>query len=142
MKGAVGTGHRGWKLGAMVVVGTLALLVTSARAEQKDNAGKQLYLKYCSPCHGESGKGDGVVATFLRPKPTDLTQISKKSEFPFMDVASAIDGSKLVRAHGDSEMPVWGELFKEEATSPMARQAEVRGRVMLITEYVRSIQAK
>jgi len=30
-------------------------------------------------------------------------------------VMSAIDGSRAVRAHGDREMPVWGEIFRKEA---------------------------
>lgn len=36
-------------------------------------AGKKLYESNCSPCHGETGKGDGKAATQLNPKPADLT---------------------------------------------------------------------
>jgi mono/diheme cytochrome c family protein len=34
--------------------------------------GEQLFAVYCTPCHGASGKGDGVVATKYVP-PADLT---------------------------------------------------------------------
>jgi mono/diheme cytochrome c family protein len=101
-------------------------------------------LKYCSACHGDSGKGDGVVSGFLQPRPTDLTQIAKKAggTFPFLRVMQEIDGTKPVRAHGDSAMPVWGESFRRDVPEEvLGRQLQVRGRLMLITEYLESIQA-
>jgi hypothetical protein len=30
-------------------------------------------------------------------------------------IMSAIDGSRIVRAHGDREMPDWGEIIRKEA---------------------------
>jgi mono/diheme cytochrome c family protein len=35
--------------------------------------GRRLYFKYCSPCHGISGSGDGYNAVNLDPRPRDLT---------------------------------------------------------------------
>jgi mono/diheme cytochrome c family protein len=35
-------------------------------------AGERLYVVYCTPCHGPSGKGDGLVATKFVP-PADLS---------------------------------------------------------------------
>ena len=34
---------------------------------------RTLYRSRCAPCHGESGKGDGVGAAALNPKPRDYT---------------------------------------------------------------------
>ena len=109
-----------------------------------DVPGKETYVRYCGACHGPDGKGDGIAGTFMRPKPTDLTQIAKnnKGEFSFMRVMQSIDGRATVRAHGDPQMPVWGEVFTTEANSPTSRQTEVRGKVMAITDYIRSIQEK
>jgi mono/diheme cytochrome c family protein len=106
--------------------------------------GKETYVRYCGACHGPGGKGDGIAGTFMRPKPTDLTQIAKqnKGEFPANRVMQTIDGRNTVRAHGDPQMPVWGEIFTEQGSSPMARQNEVRGKVIAITDYIRSIQEK
>ena len=111
-------------------------------AEERVDGGKELYGRHCAACHGVRGKGDGVVGTFLRPKPTDLTQMTKKAggKFPFYETMLVVDGRTAVRAHGDPDMPVWGELFTAEATASVNRQAEVRGKVMMITEYVQSLQ--
>ncbi|MAF33650.1 MAG: cytochrome c [Desulfobacterales bacterium] len=39
--------------------------------------GKRLFQKLCLPCHGESGKGDGIYwASALDLTPTDLTRFS------------------------------------------------------------------
>ena len=36
-------------------------------------AGQKLFVAQCASCHGEGGKGDGVAAEVLDPKPRDLT---------------------------------------------------------------------
>jgi mono/diheme cytochrome c family protein len=127
------------------VLGAAAVLVLAARgAEAAAEPGKAVYLRYCSACHGEGGKGDGVVSGFMRPKPTDLTALAKnnKGELPYGSLVQVIDGRQTVRAHGDPDMPVWGEIFKAEAKSPMAREAFVRGKILLIIEYLESVQQK
>src|SRR5512136_1169434 len=37
-------------------------------------AGKPLYLRECSGCHGERGDGAGPAAEFLDPRPRDFTK--------------------------------------------------------------------
>lgn len=52
----------------------LTMLVVLAQAPAADLArGKTLFGQRCSMCHGENGKGDGVVATSITPAPADLT---------------------------------------------------------------------
>ena len=41
--------------------------------EAQRESGKQLYLKYCSQCHGEKGDGEGYATPHLRPRPRDFT---------------------------------------------------------------------
>lgn len=124
----------------------LSMSIGAASTCAADSAppSKQMYLRYCGACHGPQGKGDGIAGTFIRPKPADLTEIAKKSggEFPFMHVVDVIDGRNTVRAHGDADMPVWGEIFQEQANWDAARRVEMRGRIMLITDYLRAIQEK
>jgi mono/diheme cytochrome c family protein len=114
------------------------------QAAPAETPGKYLYLKYCGACHGVSGKGDGVASGYLRPKPTDLTQLAKAAggEFPYVATMQSIDGTKSVRAHGDPEMPVWGAVFRQDSSVPMERRIDVQGKLMLITDYIRSIQTK
>jgi mono/diheme cytochrome c family protein len=35
--------------------------------------GRDLYMQNCAPCHGETGRGDGVASPNLEPKPKDFT---------------------------------------------------------------------
>jgi mono/diheme cytochrome c family protein len=41
--------------------------------EAQRESGKQLYLKYCSQCHGDTGDGEGYAAVHLRPRPRNFT---------------------------------------------------------------------
>ena len=107
-----------------------------------DEAGRPLYLRYCAACHGREGRGDGPVAPALGEKPTDLTQIAAahRDQFPLQTVVEAIDGTRTVRAHGVSEMPVWGEVFQPDPASP-EQQLLARSKVIAIAGYLRSLQA-
>jgi mono/diheme cytochrome c family protein len=120
----------------------LLVLLGGVAAHAADVAGKETYVRYCGACHGPEGKGDGIAGTFMRPKPIDLTQIAKGNggDFPFMRVMETIDGRRTVRAHGDPQMPVWGEIFDREASAPSGRENQVRTKVMAITEHLRSLQ--
>ena len=72
----------------LMALGSLALLIAlthaaqtgSVRAQAPDlgteaqrESGKQLYLKYCSQCHGDKGDGEGYATPHLRPRPRDFT---------------------------------------------------------------------
>ncbi|MBI3783757.1 MAG: cytochrome c [Deltaproteobacteria bacterium] len=122
----------------------LALIPAVSFAADSANAAKAAYLQYCSACHGEGGKGDGVVSQLMRPKPTDLTVLAKENngEFPFAKVMASIDGRQTLRAHGDPNMPVWGEIFKADTGASMAGEGAIRGKVLLITDHLKSIQQK
>ena len=52
------------------------LAVRPARASTEGGdvkAGRELYVRYCATCHGESGRGDGASAASFASKPADLT---------------------------------------------------------------------
>jgi mono/diheme cytochrome c family protein len=130
----------------LAIASLLATLVSAASAgpAATDDPDHATYLRYCGACHGPAGKGDGVAGTFMNPKPTDLTGIAKKNggDFPFARVMEQIDGTTVVRAHGDPDMPVWGEVFRSQSAWDATRRADVRGKLLLITEHLRSIQEK
>jgi mono/diheme cytochrome c family protein len=41
---------------------------------------KVLYIKYCAPCHGVTGKGDGPANASLNPNPANHTSILMLNE--------------------------------------------------------------
>lgn len=43
-------------------------------------AGKKLYATYCVVCHGDKGKGDGIAAAGLNPRPADHTSAKVQSQ--------------------------------------------------------------
>jgi len=42
--------------------------------------GKTLYMSYCTPCHGDKGRGDGVAAASLSVKPADHSSDNVQKE--------------------------------------------------------------
>lgn len=66
--------------------------------------GTELYKINCVPCHGAKGKGDGVIGTFFKFKPADLTSF---------DVQQNGDGALfLVITNGvEGRMPPLNENF-------------------------------
>src|ERR1035441_33599 len=42
--------------------------------------GKKLYGQYCAVCHGDKGKGDGIAAAGLNPKPANHTAEKVQSQ--------------------------------------------------------------
>lgn len=50
----------------------VAFLTERGFAQNDVSAGKELFKSNCSPCHGESGKGDGPGGQVLPVKPANL----------------------------------------------------------------------
>ena len=42
--------------------------------------GTRIYTKYCTPCHGEKGNGEGPVAATLNPKPANHSSATVQSQ--------------------------------------------------------------
>lgn len=128
----------------IIALAALALFGMPLRARAADaaNPNHEAYLKLCSSCHGPEGKGNGALAPLLTPKPTDLTQLAKKNggEFNALAVYQTISGPRLAPAHGTSEMPVWGEVLRQEPGGSDPRGTELT--LAKIVNYLRSIQAK
>jgi mono/diheme cytochrome c family protein len=104
--------------------------------------GKEMYVQYCSSCHGQDGRGSGAVSAFLKIKVPDLTLLKKNNKgiYPIDKVILAIDGRRKLRSHGDPKMPVWGESFSREVKDAKSAEAATALKEKAIAEYVATLQ--
>jgi mono/diheme cytochrome c family protein len=102
--------------------------------------GDELFKEYCAVCHGNDAKGGGPAADALKKKPADLTQLARKHDgkFPELYVMNFIKGQDVVAAHGNRDMPIWGQIFS--SMSPNADLVQVRTFNLLM--YLEGLQAK
>jgi hypothetical protein len=73
-----------------------------------------------------------------------MTTIAKrhKGVYPLDDVMTTIDGRRIVRGHGDRDMPVWGEKFHTEAKGTKYPELTTLLKAKTIAEYVGTLQIK
>lgn len=76
-------------LARFVMVAVFWILPATSSAQENEilARGRLEYQGYCAVCHGEKGKGDGIMGRYLLIKPADLTQLSKKSGGEFLSGA-------------------------------------------------------
>jgi len=95
-------------------------------------AGATAYQTYCVTCHGASGKGDGVAAAGLNPKPADFSVGAFKYDANGNGVKGEVDDIKAIvhdgaAKHGGSPlMAPWPMLSADQ--------------LQAVAEYVRSLQ--
>ena len=107
-------------------------------------AGRADYEQYCMACHGIDGAGDGPVARYMTPRPSDLRRIAARrgGVFPQTQLQSWIDGRDPIASHGTREMPIWGKAFREESELDQLSEMRVQGRIVLLVQYLESIQVR
>lgn len=110
---------------------------TTFIADDSDISGAEEFIRYCSVCHGLDAKGTGALAKSLKKVPADLTQIKKnnKGHFPFSRIARMVRDGGNVEAHGSTEMPAWGEVFRDHVDPIMSRAL-----IFELTLYLEEIQ--
>jgi mono/diheme cytochrome c family protein len=59
--------------GCAALAGSVRMAAQDVGTPAQRDAGKALYLKHCSQCHGENGDGEGVAALHLHPRPRNFT---------------------------------------------------------------------
>jgi mono/diheme cytochrome c family protein len=123
---------------AVLLLTTPAVAQFPARFLGESLAGKDSFEAYCASCHGSTGRGDGPVAAALKRQPADLTQLADRDDrFPRERIAAVLSGaSRTVAAHGTTEMPIWGPLFRA-----FESDARVRVRIDHLVNYVATLQA-
>ena len=117
-----------------LILTAFVLVLGTQRAWAEENGstttGAILYHTHCAACHGEGGRGDGMVGAALRMPPPDLTLLAHRNNgvFPEVQVSEFIEGTRDVAAHGPRAMPVWGLIFRNRET------------IHKIVEYIRELQ--
>ncbi len=110
-------------------------------AESEVSSGKQMYNDYCAVCHGLDGKGNGPAASALNCKALpDLTTIAQRhnEKSAAMEVKAVLQFGTGSKAHGTSDMPIWGPLFR----SLKGDDSLVKLRIKNLSDYVDSLQQK
>jgi mono/diheme cytochrome c family protein len=136
---------------AVVVAGTATLAGSVAAATRQSEPsqtlqsastphGSSTYRTYCASCHGESARGDGPLATSLRRRPANLTEIAKRNGgvYPREVVFKVIDGRQKVAGHGGPDMPVWGDAFRRSAE--VSDDGAVAMRIQTLVDYLGTLQ--
>lgn len=104
-------------------------------------AGSYAFRTHCASCHGTDGKGEGPMTANLRFQPPDLTLIAKRNggSFPAERVYRIVDGRNPLKGHGGSDMPIWGDAFKNADTG--YDEAHAKARVQSVVDYLKTLQA-
>ena len=113
-----------WGL-ALIAASWSAVPAGLARAAAQDlgtdaqrQSGKQLYLKYCSQCHGENGDGEGYAAPHLQPRPRNFTTGKFKiRSTPTGALPTHQDLVNIIRRGMPyTSMPAWPALSDQEVS--------------------------
>ena len=134
---------------AFVVLLVLSVLVAWAGAapwqttppREDYNSGAYLYRAFCVSCHGESGRGDGPVASLSDRRPADLTALTKRGGgvFPRTRVLSVLEGTIKLPSHDAPAMPNWSRVLRRTEGDD---ERVVRKRLEALASHVESLQAK
>jgi len=115
--------------------------VTIPLTRTTPTSGQQMYSNYCTPCHGQDGKGQGPVASALKSQPSYLTTLARNNngKFPATHVTAVLQNGVDIPAHGSAAMPVWGPILgKMDVTNPQDRDL----RISNLSHYLRTMQEK
>ena len=93
---------------------SLSLYLLSLQPPAVPATPAEQYQALCSRCHGEKGRGDGVIAAYLDPKPRDLT----KAAFMKTKTRERLIHSVREGVAGTSMAP-WGGVLDEAAAGAL-----------------------
>jgi mono/diheme cytochrome c family protein len=99
--------------------GPVRVAAQDVGSEAQREAGKALYLKNCSQCHGEKGDGQGYATPHLYPKPRDFTTGKfKVRTTPNGALPTHDDLTKIIRVGMPyTSMPAWPTLSDQDVSN-------------------------
>ncbi len=97
-----------WNSGLFVGIIGLAIVALAAASLPDVERGKAIYEQRCLECHGIEGKGDGVKAPFLSPRPGNLVSAATaaKSDQDLLKI--------IANGRPRTAMPAWKDTLSEE----------------------------
>lgn len=107
-------------------------------AESRAAAGRVWYDRYCTQCHGPGGApGKAVFAG--TEDPVDLRNYVARhgGKFPGGQWIAVVEQTDATAPHAD----VWQEILKDQPQT-LSQRPVARGIVVLIADYVKSVQTK
>jgi len=115
-------------------------LALAAPALAADDLGARLYFNHCAACHGDDGEGTGPVAASMRVTVPNLRSLAQRNggNFPVDAVRAYVDGRDVLAAHGDRQMPIWGDVFR--GADQEADDRTVRRRIAAIVDFISMLQ--
>lgn len=137
----------------LLLMFTLLMSTASAAdnpyAEDPAESGEAQYLTSCMLCHDSYGTGRGPYAKNLKMPPTDLTQLANSNGgvFPEARVRRVLSGDIMVSPHGPSEMPIWGEQFRQLGAHAQQVDPDIdpdeyaEQRMYVLIEFLKAIQS-
>jgi mono/diheme cytochrome c family protein len=97
--------------GTVLLIGVL--LAQPGLAQNKASAGKELFQSNCSPCHGESGKGDGPGGQVLPVKPANLGDRIAENGYSDQYLSDVI-GKGGASVGKSNFMPAWSGALNDQ----------------------------
>jgi mono/diheme cytochrome c family protein len=133
----------------LIMVSALLGAVSVAAARPIDDTlpstytptGEQMYKQYCAVCHGSDAKGQGPLAAMLKTPPPDLTTLKRRhmGKFPTEYVKNILEFGPGPSAHGSSDMPTWGPIFRY---NDKQNERVVQQRIKNLCDFLASLQER
>ena len=106
-------------------------------------AGANNFAQYCVACHGKDAKGTGTLAATLKPKPADLTLLTKNNggTYPRDMVFQVIDGTQEGQGTRRRRHAAVGRRRSWPSAGSDNADA-VKRRIDSLVEYLATLQGK
>lgn len=94
---------------------TVPMPPAAAPSSPMTDTGRRIYEQRCLDCHGPDGRGDGVKAPFLSPRPGNLISAatSAKSDKDLLKI--------IANGRARTAMPAWKDELSEEDQQEVLR---------------------